>query len=141
MNDLLKVLPIYALSLVAQLWFNYFNFKFLFSKIKLGDYTIPYFSHVFEWLGTFTIAAWAFNALFCYIPATILVAYSYKISVTNFNGLSSALIVGQITSIITSVLFVRLIAGESLNRNGWIAIALILLALPFAANSSTTIKP
>lgn len=140
MSDLLKILPIYGLSLTAQFWFNYFNFKFLFSKIKLGDYTLPFVSHVFEWLGAFTVAVWTFNAIFCYIPATILVAYSYKISVENFNGLSSAVIVGQVASILTSVLFMRLMAGEALNKNGWIAIVLILIALPFAANSSTNVK-
>ncbi len=136
MSDLLKLLPIYGLSLIAQLWYNYFNFKFLFSKIKLGDYTVPFSSHVFQWLGTFTVVIWVFNAIFCYIPATIIVAYAYKLSVENFNGLSSALIVGQVASILTSVLFMRLMTGESLNRNGWIAIIIILLALPFAAHSS-----
>ncbi len=141
MDVLLKALPIYGLMLTAQLWFNYFNFKFLFSKIKFGDYTVPFVNHVFKWLTTFTIAGWTFNAMFCYIPATILVAYSYKISVENFNGLSSAVIVGQVASLMTSVLFMRLMAGEALNRNGWIAIALIILALPFAAYSSTNIKP
>ena len=121
MGVLLKLFPIFGLSLVAQLWFNYFNFKFLFSKIKFGDYTVPFVNHVFEWLGTFTITAWTFNAIFCYIPATIMV--------------------GQVASLMTSVLFIRLMAGEALNRNGWIAIILILLVLPFAAYSSTNIKP
>jgi len=97
--------------------------------------------HVFEGLPTFTMSVWVFNALFCYIPATILVAYSYKMSVENFNGLSSALIVGHATSILVSILFIRLMAGEALNKNGWIAVALVLLALPFAANSSVNVKP
>lgn len=141
MRVLFKLLPIYGLMLTAQLWFNYFNFKFIFSKIKVGDYTVPFINHVFEWLATFTIVSWIFNAIFCYIPATILVAYSYKISVENFNGLSSAVIVGQVASVMTSVLFMRLVAGEALNRNGWISIALIILALPFAAYSSTNVKP
>ena len=141
MRDLLKLLPIFGLSLAAQFWFNYFNFKFLFSKIKIGVYTVPFVNHVFEWLGTFTVAVWSFNAIFCYIPATIMVAYAYKLSVESFGGLSSAVIVGQVASILTSVLFMRLMAGEALNKNGWIAIILILLVLPFAANSSTNIKP
>ena len=140
MNDLLKLLPIYGLSLIAQLWFNYFNFKFLLAKIKLEDYTVPFVNHVFKQLWTFTLAAWAFNALVCYVPATIAVAYCYKIAIQNFGGLSAAVIVGLITSLITSLLFMRLMAGETLNKNGWIAIILILLALPFAANSSTNIK-
>ncbi len=141
MDVILKLLPIYGLMLTAQLWFSYFNFKFIFSKIKFGDYTVPFVNHVFKGLVTFTMAGWLFNSVFCYIPATILVAYSYKISVENFNGLSSAVIVGQVASIMTSMLFIRLTAGEGLNRNGWIAIALITLALPFAAYSSTNIKP
>ena len=138
MGVLLKFLPIYGLPLVAQLWLNYFDFKFLFSKIKTGDYTVPFINHTFEWLSTFTLAAWTFNAIFCFIPATILVAYSYKISVDNFHGLSSALIINQIASIMTSVLFVRLISGETLNRNGWIAIILFFLALPFAMHSTNS---
>ncbi len=141
MSALLKLLPIFGLSVLAQLWFNYFNFKFLFSKIKFGDYTVPFVNHVFEWLATFTMAAWTFNAVFCYIPATIMITYGYKLSVENFDGLSSAVIVGQVTSLMTSVLFMRLMAGEALNRNGWVAMTLILLALPFAAYSSTNIKP
>jgi len=140
MQGLLKVLPILGLSIVSGLWFNYFNFQFLFSRIKSGNYTIPFLKHVFSWLPTFVMSAWIFNALFCYIPATIIVAYSYKMSVTNFQGLSSALIIGHAVSILTSVLFIRLMAGETLNRNGWIAVALILLALPFSANSSTSVK-
>ena len=141
MKDLLKILQILGLSIITGLWFNFFNFQFLYSKIKSGNYTVPFLGHVFEWLPTFTMSVWVFNALFCYIPATILVAYSYKLSVENFNGLSSALIVGHAVSILTSVLFIRLMAGETLNRNGWIAIALVLLALPFAANSSMNVKP
>ncbi len=141
MEVLLKLLPIFGLSLLAQFWFNYFNFKFLFSKIKFGDYTVPFINHVFEWLATFTVVGWTFNGIFCYIPATIIVAYGYKISVENFDGLSSAVIVGQVASLMTSVLFMRVMAGETLNRNGWIAIVLIFLALPFAAYSSTNIKP
>lgn len=141
MKDLLKILPIFGLSIVASLWFNFFNFQFIFSKIKSGHYTVPFLKHVFEWLLTFTMAVWVFNAIFCYFPATILVAYSYKLSVENFNGLSSALIVGQAASVLSSVLFMRLLTGETLNRTGWIAIALILLVLPFAANSSTNVKP
>ena len=120
MSDLLKLLPIFGLSVLSQLWFNYFNFRFFFSKIKTGGYTIPFFSHVFEQLATFTLAVWSFNALFCYIPATIIAAYVYKFSVENFGGLSSGMIVSTIASVLTSVLFMRLLAGESLNRNGWI---------------------
>lgn len=87
------------------------------------------------------MAAWSFNILFCYIPATLLVAYTYKISVERYGGLSSAVIVGWISNILTQVLFVRLLAGERLNRNGWIAVFIILMALPFAAHSSTNVKP
>ncbi|OGM98234.1 MAG: hypothetical protein A2649_03005 [Candidatus Yanofskybacteria bacterium RIFCSPHIGHO2_01_FULL_41_26] len=141
MRDLLKILPILGLSIITGLWFNFFNFRFLFSKIKSGNYKVPFLRHVFEGLPTFTMSVWVFNALFCYIPATILVAYSYKMSVENFNGLSSALIVGHATSILVSILFIRLMAGEALNKNGWIAVALVLLALPFAANSSVNVKP
>jgi|SRR3989344_4630601 len=141
MQDLLKILPILGLSIITSLWFNFFNFQFLFSRIKSGNYTVPFSKHFFEWLPTFTVSAWLFNAVFCYIPATILVAYSYKLSLENFNGLSTALIVGHAVSILTSVWFIRLMAGETLNRNGWIAISLILLALPFAANSSINVKP
>jgi len=61
--------------------------------------------------------------------------------VERFGGLSSAVIVGNATGLLVSVLFMRLIAGEIPNRNGWIAIALILASLPFAANSSINIKP
>ena len=136
-DGLLKLLPIYCLSLASQIWLNYFNFKFIFSKIKAGDYTVPIFgNHIFQWLSTFTMAAWFFNAIFCYIPATIMISYSYRISLQNFNGLSSAVIVGQVASVLTSILFMRLMTGETLNRNGWIAIVIILLALPFAANAS-----
>lgn len=127
--------------MITGIWFNYFNFQFIFSKIKSGKYTLPWVEHVFEGWGTFTLAAWSFNILFCYIPATLLVAYTYKISVERYGGLSSAAIVGWIMNILTQVLFMRLLAGEKLNKNGWIAVAIVLMALPFAANSSTNVKP
>lgn len=141
MNAFLQMWPIYGLSIITGLWFNFFNFKFLFSKIKSGQYTVPYTKHVFEWLTTFTLGAYGFNLLFCYLPATILTAYAYKISVEKFGGLASASIVGWVTNILASVLFMRLLAGEKLNRNGWIAVIIVFIALPFAANSSTNIKP
>ena len=118
MSDLLKMLPIYCLSIIASLWFSYFNFQFFFAKIKSGDYVVPYLDHVFERMVPFVLATYIFNAIFCYFPATILVAYSYKISVERFGGLSSALIVSHATGLLASVLFMKLLAGEIPNRNG-----------------------
>lgn len=137
MGDLLKLWPIYVYSILAQLIFNYFNLTFLFSKIKSGNYTVPLFGS-FMSLDKFTVAAWLFNS-FGYIIATILVARSYRISVNNSGGLYSALIISQITSVIISTLFMRIIVGEVPTRNGWIALTLALAAAFFTVNSGRNI--
>lgn len=137
MRDLLKLWPIYTYSIAAQLIFNYVNLTFLFSKIKSGNYSVPFFGP-FASLEKFTVAAWLFNSL-AYITATILVARSYRLSVESSGGLYSALIVGQIAAILVSTLFMRLIVGEVPTRNGWIAIALALCASLFAANSGRNV--
>ena len=136
MKDLVHLLQIYGLSFVAQVWFNYFNFYFFYGKLKSGNYTVPMFpDHVFKNLVTFTMAAWIFNAIFCYIGATIITAYCYQLSIKYFGGLSSALIVTLISSLFTAVLFMKTSTGESLSRNEWIAVLLIILASVFAAYS------
>lgn len=43
MGVLLKLLPILGVLTAAQLIFSYFNYTFLFSKIKSGNYRVPYF--------------------------------------------------------------------------------------------------
>jgi len=140
-TDLLKILPIYFFAVLTSIWYSFVNFQFLFSKIKSGIYTVPYTSHIFEKFHNFVAGAYLFNMLICYFPAIFLTAIMFKISVDRFGGLSSALMVNHATSVLASVLFIRLLSGETPNRNGWIAIILILTALPFAANSSTNIKP
>ena len=139
MSDLIKLLHIYALAMIAQLWYNFFNFRFIYSKVKIGDYTVPFINHVFQRLSTFTVVAWTFNAVFCYIPATIISVYSFYLSYKYFGGASSALIVNIISTLLTAILFMKLTTGESLNKNGWIAVMLIVLASFFAAHSGKNI--
>ena len=134
MRDLLKLLPIYSISLLAQFIFNYFNFTFLFSKLKTGVYTVPFIGHVFQSWWSFTIAAWLFNCI-AYIPATVLVAWGYRISVENFGVIYLAMIIGQIASILTSILFIYLTTGEVPDRNSWIALTLVLVASVFVVYS------
>jgi len=133
-SDLSKLVQIYGLSLTAQIIFNFFNFYILFSRIKFANYHVPLIG-TFDSLWKFVIAAWLFNAPM-YICGTILVGYAYRLSVLNFEGMYLAFIGGQISSVLTSILFIWLTAGEIPNRNGWIAIALVFLASFFAAHSS-----
>lgn len=135
MLDLLKLLQILGISLLAQIWFNFFNFKFWLSGLKSGIYHMPILGWFKSWW-TFTLGAWCFNAIFCYIWATMLIGWCYKLSVESSGGLTRGFLVIQAASFLSSIYFIRLIVGETPNRNGWIAIILILLALPFAANSS-----
>ena len=53
MGVLWKLLPIYVVLLAAQLIFSWFNYTFLFSKIKSGVYRLPYFYWVLagSWVG------------------------------------------------------------------------------------------
>ena len=85
------------------------------------------------------MGVWLFNALFCYLPATLLIALAYRMSITNSGGFYSAFIVVNIASVLASVLFMRLIVGETPTTRGWIAIVLILLASVFAANSGRNV--
>ena len=140
MGDLLKILQILVISLVAQTWFTYFNLTFWLSKLKSGIYDVPLFGWKFDsWL-SFTLGAWFFNSIYCYIWATLLIGWCYTISIKDSSGLYPAFLVIQLASFMVSVMFMRLIVGETPNRNGWIVIALILLAIPFAAHSSTNVK-
>lgn len=129
----LKLLSILVIQLVASAIFSYFNFKFLFSRIKSGVYEVPLLGSFDVWW-KFIIAAWVFNIPF-YVVGTLLVALSYKISLENFGTLYTAFIVSNVCGILMSVFFIHLTAGEVPNKNGWIAIVLVLASLLFAAYS------
>ena len=123
--------------------FNYVNFTYLFSRLKFGVktkvFSIPLGFidkvYIFKYWQTLTVGAWFLNAI-VYIPATMLVGWAYVLSVRNFGNLMSAILVGTIASLVTSLFFVHLRAGEMPNTNGWIAIGLIVLASFFAAYSA-----
>ena len=137
MKDLLKLLPIYAALLGAQLIFNYINYIFLFSKIKSGVYHVPLLGDFSSWW-KFVVAVWLFNAP-AYVLGTILMVWSVKLSLANFGVMYTSVIVAQIVSILTTIFFMWYKMGELPNRNGWIAFVLILLASVFAANSGKNI--
>ena len=170
MGVLWKLLPIYVVLLAAQLIFSWFNYTFLFSKIKSGVYRLPYFywvlagswvvfsaayyivapkfksgflrsffaDGVFDSWWKFAVAAWMFNAPF-YLAGTILVALSIKLSMENFGAVYTSIIIGQIITVLTTIFFMWYKMGELPNRNGWIALVLILIASIFAANSGKNI--
>lgn len=137
MKDLLQIC---TFSLLAQAWFTYFNFTFWLSKIKSGNYYVPVFGWTFKSWWSFTFGIWFFNAIFCYLWATILISWCYKLSLKDSGGLYYAFLIIQIVSLLTSVIFMRLIVGETPNRNGWIALVLIILASLFAANSGRGVR-
>lgn len=140
MQDLLKTLQILGISLVAQIWFTYFNVTFWLSRLKSGVYYVPVFNWTFNHWLTFTFGVWFFNAIFCYIWATPLIGWAYHISLGYSKGLYFGFLLIQVASFLTSVYFMHLIVGETPNRNGWIVILLLLLAIPFTAHSSTNSK-
>lgn len=137
MRDLLKLLPIYATLLGAQLVMNYFNYTFLFAKIKSGIYHVPLFGDFTSWW-KFVVAVWIFNAP-AYILGTIFVAWSIKLSLVNFGVMYTSIIVGQVVTIITTLFFMWYRMGELPSRNGWIALILVFLASLFAANSGRNV--
>ncbi len=137
MKVLLKLLPIYATLLGAQFIMNYFNYTFLFSKIKSGVYHVPLFGDFTSWW-KFVVAVWIFNGP-AYIVGTILVAWSVKLSLTNFGVMYTSIIIGQVVTIITTLFFMWYRMGELPSRNGWIALILVFLASLFAANSGRNI--
>lgn len=128
-----KLLQILVIQLLASAIFSYFNFRFLFSRIKYGVYEVPLFGSFDVWW-KFIIAAWMFNTPF-YVAGTLLMALSYKISSENFGTLYTAFIVSNVCGILVSIFFIRLTVGEMPNRNGWIAMTLVLASLFFAAYS------
>ncbi len=139
MKDMLRFLQIYGLAISAQIWFNFFNFEVIYSRIKFGNYKLPFCDHVFKSLASFTVAGWLFNSIFCYPWATVLTTYSFVLSIKYFNGLSTGLIVTVIANLMNYVFFMRLTAGETFNRSGWIAVILIIIASFFAAHSGKNI--
>lgn len=137
MKDLLKLWPIYATLIVAQLIFNLLNYTFIYSKIKSGIYHVPLFGD-FTSLTKFTAAAWLTNAL-GYLVGTILVAWSVKFSLVNFGIMYTSVIVSQIITIIFTLFFMWYRMGELPTRNGWIALILVFFASLFAANSGRNV--
>ncbi|MEK7076089.1 MAG: hypothetical protein AAB941_00280 [Patescibacteria group bacterium] len=137
MKVFLKLLPIYATLIGAQLIFSYFNYTFLFSRIKSGIYHVPLFGDLTSWW-KFVVAVWVFNAP-SYILGTILVAWSVKLSLTNFGVMYTSIIVGQVITIIMTLFFMWYKMGELPSRNGWIALGLVFLASLFAANSGRNV--
>ena len=139
MQDLLKLLQIYGVAFLAQIMFNFYNFTFLFSRLKFGVktgfFSIPVIlidkTFTFGNWKTLTLGAWFLGAI-VYIPAFLLMAWSYVLSIRYFDNLTSAIIVSTIASMTTSIFFAHLRAGEVLSRNGWIAILLLVIASFFA---------
>lgn len=139
--DFLKILEIYAIAFWAQVMFNYFNFTFIFSRLKFGvlegvfSFTIPFINKTFtfsNWPGL-TVGAWL-TGIPLYIPATLCVALSYVLAVKHFGNITSAIIISTMSSLATSLFFARLRTGEELSYQGWLAIGLIVLASFFAAH-------
>ena len=135
MNTLSKVLPIYICFFLANIWFSLFNVTFWLSRIKTGVYKLPFFDKIFETWWGFTLAIWCFNAIFCYMGATLLVARAYKTSVDNFGVLMSAFVISQIVSTAVPLFFICTQTGEMPNRQEFIALGLILIASLILANS------
>ncbi len=142
MRDLSQLLPIYGVLLLAQLIFSWFNYTFLFSKIKTGVYQIqiPFTEVLFTFSSwsEFTAVAWLFNAP-AYLVGTILVALSIKLSVDDFGVAYVWVIASQVVAIVTTIFFMWYKMGELPNRNGWIALMFVLLASIFSANSGKNI--
>lgn len=132
MGDLLKL---YGVLLASNLMFSIFNWVFFFSRLKTKIYVIPIAGLKFDHWWSFTLGIWIFNAIFCYIPATFLVALGYRMSLQKFGGLYSGFLMGHVVALFTSVLLLKLIVGEVPNKNGWIALILIVIASFFAVNS------
>lgn len=129
----LKLAYILIIQVISSALFSYFNFQFLYSKLKSGTYALPFIGQFDAWW-KFVVAAWLFNAPI-YIVGTLLTALSYKVSLDNFGTLYTAFIISHVCSILLSVFFIRLTAGEVPNQNGWIAITLVILSLFFASYS------
>lgn len=148
MKDLLKILPIYGSLFLAGTIFSFVNITFWLSKLKSGIYTlplskIPFINLIFKtnpvfetWYG-FTLAAWCFNIPY-YIMATFFVGYAYKTSVVNYGVLYSAFVIGHITSVFTTMIFMYIQVGEVPNRNEWIALILTLMASLVLVSSRST---
>lgn len=128
MSDLLKVLPIYILMFLANLLVAYFNVTILLSRIKSGVYQLPFIDKVFQTWWGFTLAAWAFNSIFCYVIATLLVTRAYKYSIDTYGVLISAFVISQIMSVTTHMFFFYLRAREMPTRNEGVALVLIVVA-------------
>ena len=137
MKVILQLLPIYGVLLVAHLIFSWFNYTFLFSRIKSGVYHAPLFGDFTSWW-KFVVAVWIFGAP-AYVLGTILMVWSVKLSLTNFGIMYTSVVVAQIVTILTTIFFMWYKMGELPNRNGWIALILILLASTFAANSGKSV--
>lgn len=133
MKDLLKILPMYATIFFAQFIMSWGSYTFIFSKVKSGKYVLPFFGEFESWQW-FTVVAWSM-ASFLYIPGTILVVLASRFSMKNSGSMYPWAIAGQIVPIAITIFFMWYIIGEVPNRNGWIALALVMVASIFAAFS------
>ena len=133
MKAFLQVIPMYLILLLAHSIMSYGSYTFIFSKIKSGVYSLPILGEFTSWQW-FTITAWLFAAML-YIPGTILVVLASRLSMKNSGSMYPWAIAGQIVPIITMIFFMYYRIGETPNRNGWIALLLVMIASVFAAYS------
>lgn len=137
MKELLKLLPIFATLIGAQLIFNFINYTLIYPKIKSGVYHVPLFGD-FTSLTGFAAASWLIGTP-GFLVGTILVAWSVRLSFFNFGVMYTSVIISQIITTISTLFFMWYRMGELPTRNGWIALVLVFLASLFAANSGRSV--
>lgn len=133
MKALFQGLTIYAIMFLAQFIMSWGSYTFIFSKVKSNKYTLPLFGEFQSWQW-FTVVAWSMASML-YIPGTILVVLASRYSMRNSGSMYPWAIAGQMVPIGITMFFMWYRIGELPNRNGWIALILVMLASIFASFS------
>ena len=134
---LLKFLIIPAMIITAHYtsWITYS----ILQNLKNGSYVVPIFGWRFEHWFSFVVGALAIMQIF-YLISGIILFTAYKLTLDHFQVAYPAVVLNLLAVVLWTILMMYVRVREIPTRDGWIAIALIIIASLLAMNAGKNIK-
>ena len=127
------------LLVVMSHWTSILTYA-LARNIKIGQYVTPLFGWKFEsWWPFITISVATLQVF--YWTGGVMIFTAYKLSLDHFDKVYPAVILNLVAMTAWTVLMMYLQVRELPTRDGWIALALIVIASLLSMNSGKNIKP
>lgn len=138
MSNTLNLILVPLLVIMSH-WTSVLTYT-LVRNIKAGQYITPILGLRFDsWLPFIIVSVTILQPF--YWTGGIMIFTAYKLSLDNFSGVYPAVILNLAAMNAWTVLMMYLRVKELPTRDGWIALALIIIASLLAMNAGKNIKP